>query len=143
MRSIIIFLSIILLSTMTSGLEYILALERCDDAPSGNYTIHGLWPQFNESSWPQYCNKSAKFDYSALNPIMSQIDKWWQTCTEFNHTEEWFLQHEWIKHGSCTPFTEIQYFSTALALYQILPWNATCVPDDNQCLLEITSVLSI
>lgn len=134
---------IITFCSISLGLEYILALERCDNSPPGNYTIHGLWPQFNSTSWPQYCNESAEFNYDALSPLMNQIDMLWQTCAEFNHTEKWFLKHEWIKHGTCTPFTEVQYFSTVLALYQLLPWNTTCNPNEYQCLLEINGILSI
>jgi ribonuclease I len=143
MRSIIIIpLLLIAMIGSATSLEYLLALERCEDAPPGDFTIHGLWPQYNQTSWPQFCNKSATFDYQALQPLMPQISKWWQTCQEFHHTEPWFLKHEWLKHGTCTPFTEVQYFGTGLALYQILPWAVQCPADVEQCLIEVTGIMT-
>jgi ribonuclease I len=144
MKSIIIILllSMVAAFPVVSGLEYMLALERCKGAPPSGFTIHGLWPQYNQTSWPQYCNTTDKFNYTALTPLLPQIDKYWGTCTQFNHTEEWFLQHEWLKHGTCTPFTEAQYFGTGLALYQILPWAIQCPADIEQCLLQVTGFMS-
>lgn len=134
----IISLILTVLFTPILGYEYVLALEKCQS--SSNYTIHGLWPQYNSSSWPQFCNTSEHFNMRSLEPIMDQIDKYWLTCPKFNRTEEWFLKHEWLKHGTCTPFNEIEYFSTGLALYQILPWGTLCPPNGSQCLLEVTGI---
>ena len=143
MRSVITFIIILTAFVGTvNSLEYLLALERCEGAAPGAFTIHGLWPQYNQTSWPQFCNKSATFDYQALQPLMGQIDRYWLTCSEFNHTESWFLKHEWLKHGTCTPFSAVQYFGTGLALYQMLPWAVQCPPDINQCLLEVTGIMT-
>ena len=121
-----------------SSYEYILALERCLDKSVGNFTIHGLWPQYNSKTWPQYCNKSSHFDIESLDPIMNDINKYWNTCKQFNRTEKWFLSHEWLKHGTCTPFNEIEYFSTGLALYKIIPWKDICDLSATNCMLKVT-----
>ena len=39
---------------------YILSLEKNDSVEAG-YSIHGLWPQYTNSTWPQYC-KNVSFD---------------------------------------------------------------------------------
>ncbi len=28
------------------------------------FTLHGLWPQRNDNTWPQFCNDSYPFSYS-------------------------------------------------------------------------------
>jgi ribonuclease T2 family protein len=142
MKTYIFFLIITALAFVqgANSLEYFLALERCPSSPEGDFTIHGLWPQYNSTSWPQYCNTTEKFNYTALTPLLPQIQKYWGTCTSFNHTEEWFLSHEWEKHGTCTPFTEAQYFGTGLALYQILPWRLQCPPSITQCLIQVMGI---
>ena len=145
MRSIILltFLAIAVALNFTHNIKltYILALERCENAKPDSYTIHGLWPQYNETSWPQYCNATEEFDYEVLEPLYPQLDKNWQSCPEYNHTERWFLKHEWLKHGTCTNFTEYQYFSTGLALYDIIKWRKICPMNKKQCLLAIRSEL--
>src|SRR6056297_941008 len=80
----------------TSALEYLLTLERCKGASPGAYTIHGLWPNYNHTSWPQFCNTTHKFNFSAVKSLLPQIDRWWQTCKEYHHTEYLFLRHEWL-----------------------------------------------
>lgn len=83
------------------------------------YSIHGLWPQYNNKNYPKYC-KNVDFDIKLLEPLMEDLIKYWYpTNTRFNRLE-YFWKHEWKKHGSCI-FTEInqyEYFKVSLDLYK-------------------------
>ena len=100
-------------------------------------TMHGFWPNYNGThgtyGWPQYCRREntnfapcADRDYlgSQCNVSSSSIQrfsndwaKYAPVYLESRHGLTHFLaRHEWIKHGSCTNFSEVNYFSTELDL---------------------------
>jgi ribonuclease T2 len=60
------------------------------------FTIHGLWPEYKNGSWPQFCNAS-KFNVTTLDPINQSLVKYW---TDFKNPEQ-FWSHEYYKHLSC------------------------------------------
>ena len=80
------------------------------------WNIHGLWPQFNKTSYPQYC-KNVTFNPSLLNPIKSDLEKYWSSDRESDNK---FWEHEWKKHGSCffIDISELQYFTLTIHLYE-------------------------
>jgi len=120
-----------------SSKYYELALKKC--YKSENFSIHGLWPQYSPTRWPQYC-KNVTFNSSEIRPIEKYMDKEWQSCEE-NNTSFW--SHEWEKHGSCmwTKLDELQYFKKTIYLFK----NATksgiitekCRKENLQCLLPL------
>ena len=59
------------------------------------WSIHGLWPQYADGSYPSYCKK-VFFDLQALQPIIDKLNIKW--CSD-KGTNEKFWQHEWEKHG--------------------------------------------
>lgn len=61
------------------------------------FTIHGIWPQDFNGSWPQYCN-STQFNVTMVDPIKQNLTTFW---TDFKNPEA-FWQHEFQKHLSCT-----------------------------------------
>lgn len=76
--------------------------------------IHGLWPQDNNGSYPQWCNGT-----SYLPPtggLLANMTKYWNSCA--NNTEFW--SHEWEKHGTCTGMEQTVYFGKAVQLYLTL-----------------------
>lgn len=82
------------------------------------WTIHGLWPS-NDTTWPQLCNRTAKFNITLLDPIRQDLDKYWPSMTGHNPVHFW--THEWQKHGSCamavSPVNGIlNYFNSTLNL---------------------------
>lgn len=124
--------------TYDTSYKYLLALSRCKN--SNIFTIHGLWPEYSDGSWPQFCNKTDKLNFNNIQHLIPQIKKYWITCPEYNNNESWFLEHEWSKHGTCTPFTQEQYFGTALALYQMMPWRLICFEGATNCLINIIGI---
>ena len=41
---------------------YDLALQRCQRGV--NFSIHGLWPEYNVHTWPQFCNKTEYHEFN-------------------------------------------------------------------------------
>lgn len=95
---------------------YYLSLLKEND-PDKQWSIHGLWPQYNNDQYPTYC-KPVEFDYQDLQPILAQLEKYWYSNRGTLGDED-FWKHEWQKHGSCmfTDMDEYEYFSRALSLY--------------------------
>lgn len=89
------------------------------------FTIHGIWPEFNDGSWPQCCSGPA-FDDSKISSLSSKLQSFWPSlyCGSSkgcHGTEVSFWGHEWEKHGTCAwpvVHNEYDYFATALKLYE-------------------------
>ncbi|ARF09950.1 T2 family ribonuclease [Indivirus ILV1] len=80
------------------------------------FTIHGLWPQYYNGSWPQFCNHD-KFNYLAIKNISQYLEMYW---TNFKNAKDLWV-HEYKKHATCAEndpllSTEYQYFLTGLIL---------------------------
>jgi ribonuclease T2 len=108
------------------------------------FTIHGLWPQLQESiqkhNWPQCCSSDPfnEGGLGALKDIMAS--KSWVKATSFT-----LWEHEWSKHGTCALYaaptipyinTQFDYFKYANQLYfdsdvSNLLLKAGIIPDDN------------
>lgn len=96
-------------------------IERTD-SDLGNFTndyftVHGIWPQDDDGSWPQYCNSSHLFDPYSVKPLWPSLVKYW---TNFKNPLE-FWEHEWNKHGRCAMTdhileNEYQFFDYGLTL---------------------------
>jgi len=120
----------------SSGASYsylIFALQKCED--SSPFTIHGLWPSTSPNNGPENCGGS--FDPSAIASLSSQISRDWPSCSWSHSTENEFLSHEWTKHGTCTGWTELQYFQETLSLYQQGEWKQYCDNGQNTCKVQV------
>uniref|UniRef100_A0A9I9DW90 Uncharacterized protein n=1 Tax=Cucumis melo TaxID=3656 RepID=A0A9I9DW90_CUCME len=47
------------------------------DSPT-EFTIHGLWPQYNEKGWPSCCT-DASFNENEIGILAEDIQKYWPT----------------------------------------------------------------
>jgi len=116
---------------------YVFALSRCSEkAPWG---IHGLWPEWNSTSWPQFCNMSDPLDLKNIQPLIPLMKERWYSC-EGNNTAFW--EHEWLKHGTCTTLDQYGYFSVALYLYEVLAWKPLCNPWETNCLVPLEAFIN-
>lgn len=119
-----------------------LALKKCTSADE--WSIHGLWPEFNSTIWPQFCNqtKCKEFDMTALWPIRDQLEKYWFSCPpSFLGPNEDFWKHEWCKHATCMPTSQnmFRYFSTTLFLFQAAlqsQYFGCCASANDTCLIH-------
>lgn len=82
---------------------------------NSKWHIHGLWPQYNDNTYPEFCNKNKQFDYDSIKSLVNELDDIWYSDKE---TNEDFWKHEWLKHGTCmyNKCSELDYFKTAIYL---------------------------
>ncbi len=113
---------------------YVYALTRKNT--HNPFTIHGLWCQYDEHHWPEYCTKD-QFNLTKLEPLQDKLNKYWISDEESN---EDFWKHEWEKHGTCTTMDEFQFFNKTLLLYDTLlkdGLNKTCDFSSTECKLTV------
>ncbi len=103
---------------------YYLALKR--ENTDHSWSIHGLWPQYNDKTYPKYC-QNIKFDPSKIELIVDELNKFWYSTEEKN---EQFWCHEWEKHGTCMfdQSDEFDYFKKALSLF-VEVHQSGCIKD--------------
>ncbi|KAK9707233.1 hypothetical protein RND81_07G182000 [Saponaria officinalis] len=84
--------------------------------PRADFTINGLWPYYNDGSFPYNCG-GGNFDVGLIKPIEGSLQKTWPsfTCPQIGRK---FWVHEWNKHGTCTKsfLGELAYFKAAINL---------------------------
>ena len=87
----------------------------CTPSPTNNFfTLHGLWPENNDGSYPQNC-AGAAFDPAALTPLLPLLNRFWPSL---NGPSETFWQHEFEKHGRCADdvfHTQVDFFNSTLS----------------------------
>mmetsp|Transcript_52864 Transcript_52864/g.158228 ORF Transcript_52864/g.158228 Transcript_52864/m.158228 type:complete len:257 (-) Transcript_52864:245-1015(-) len=83
----------------------------------GALTIHGLWPQNSDGTWPAKCTDEP-FDPTVLDDIgFEKFTRLWpnvkaESRGEPGYTDFW--AHEWTKHGTCSGLDQDRYFGGAL-----------------------------
>jgi ribonuclease T2 len=78
---------------------------QCGQANGFGFTLHGLWPDGEGKTWPQYCKPV---------PLLPQAVVRKHLCATRSVQ---LLQHEYAKHGSCMGVTPEAYFARSNALY--------------------------
>ncbi|KAG2244463.1 hypothetical protein Bca52824_093693 [Brassica carinata] len=99
------------------------------DAPT-QFTIHGLWPDYNDGSWPSCCYRS-DFNEKEISTLIDGMEKYWPSLScgspsSCHGGKGSFWGHE--KHGTCSSPVfrdEYSYFVTTLNIY--LKHNVTDV----------------
>ncbi|KAF7039030.1 hypothetical protein CFC21_049103 [Triticum aestivum] len=117
--------------TICSSTRHCCAVNGCCRSEAlHTFTIHGLWPDYDDGTWPSCCRHTS-FDMDKLTPLKPALDKYWpslycsssSTCFSGRGA---FWAHEWEKHGTCSApvvHEELQYFTAAIDLY--LKYNVT------------------
>ena len=84
-----------------------------------NFTLHGLWPQYSDSTgYPSFCNKDP-YDPTAPEKVgMTKMITYWPNVKYSVGDPSYgsFWEHEWSKHGTCTGLTQEKYFESAVDL---------------------------
>ena len=88
-----------------------------DPAPVANdFWLHGLWPNYNNGSWPQFCGNTP-YDRNQISSILTDMSHFWPAV--LTDSEDQFWGHEWTKHGTCSApvlSSELNYFQTILTI---------------------------
>jgi ribonuclease T2 len=88
------------------------------------FTLHGLWPNRNDGSWPQCCNNSYPFSYNQIAPIINDVERVWYDTMHDQQNATSFWGHEWDKHGTCwaaaSGGNELKYFQMCVQLHDAM-----------------------
>jgi ribonuclease T2 len=78
---------------------------QCGAGNRFGFTLHGLWPDGEGATWPQYCRAA---------PLLSADVLRRNLCAT---PSVQLLQHEYAKHGTCMGISPTQYFARSTRLY--------------------------
>lgn len=99
--------------------------ERCTTPPVSAFTIHGLWPEYSNGGWPEFCPEAAAGaaggGEGALPAAADQGAALRCEWPSFAGSDDSFWDHEWTKHGTCSERVtgpRPAFFETVLALNQ-------------------------
>jgi len=109
------FLSIFLCFTKDTRFYYLSIMENPNNI--NGYSIHGLWPQYNEDSYPKYC-KEVSFSIEKIETLRKDLELYWTPHNTKDPSKLW--SHEWKKHGSCifSDINQYDYFKISIDLYK-------------------------
>ncbi len=96
---------------------------RCAPGEGHGWMLHGLWPQHEDGSWPEFCETAHR------NPSRQE------TAREADlFGVGWAAWHQWNKHGRCSGLSAADYFALSReALGRVtLPETATPPPDGRE-----------
>lgn len=77
----------------------------CGGRNSFGFALHGLWPEGEGATWPQYCRATGIVDANVIRRNLCATPS------------AQLIQHEWAKHGSCMVDRPADYFAASTALY--------------------------
>ena len=88
--------------------------------PDADFGIHGLWPNYNDGSYPSNCDPDSGFDESKIEDLLGSLQSKWPTLACPSSDGYTFWGHEWEKHGTCSEslLDQHAYFEAALKLKQ-------------------------
>jgi ribonuclease T2 len=81
---------------------------QCGQGRRYHFVVHGLWPQYR-NGWPQYC---AAAGVSLPRPLLAAM---FDIMPSFR-----LIQHQWMKHGTCTGLAPGDYFALTRRLYDAI-----------------------
>ncbi|GMN41859.1 hypothetical protein TIFTF001_011069 [Ficus carica] len=86
--------------------------------PAADFGIHGLWPNYNDGTYPSNCDPNNPFDQSEISDLRTSMQRNWPTLACPSGSGVQFWEHEWEKHGTCSESVLDQhaYFQTTLNL---------------------------
>mmetsp|Transcript_17020 Transcript_17020/g.32908 ORF Transcript_17020/g.32908 Transcript_17020/m.32908 type:complete len:270 (-) Transcript_17020:201-1010(-) len=99
--------------------------------PHEAWGIHGLWPNRNDTTYPQYCKPQPRFEEAEISVLEGKLDRYWPNAfVDTKHDNFW--KHEYEKHGSCAKSSpllakELDYFQAAITLRETVDVGAVLV----------------
>lgn len=86
--------------------------------PPSDFSIHGLWPNYNDGRYPSNCDSTNSFDSSQISDLIKEMNGKWPSLACPSSNSMTFWEHEWEKHGTCSEslLAQHDYFAAALRL---------------------------
>ncbi|GMH01724.1 hypothetical protein Nepgr_003563 [Nepenthes gracilis] len=86
--------------------------------PAADFGIHGLWPNYEDGSYPSNCDTDNSFDESEIQDLEGKLIREWPSLSCPSSDGLKFWSHEWNKHGTCSEsfLNQRGYFQAALNL---------------------------
>ncbi|XP_057823960.1 ribonuclease 1 [Cryptomeria japonica] len=86
--------------------------------PASDFSIHGLWPNYDDGTYPSNCDNNSPFDPSQISDLRNEMSSKWESLACPSSNGQQFWQHEWEKHGTCSEnvLSQHDYFAAALRL---------------------------
>jgi len=72
--------------------------SECDAERHYGFVVHGLWPQNDDGSYPQYCAPTRPVAQDTLQRLLAIMP------------DRGLIQHEWAEHGTCSGLDVQTYF---------------------------------
>jgi len=91
---------------------YMIVLQWDPKVTTSYFTIHGLWPENSDGTYPENC-AGPKFNTTVISDLVTTLNKVWPSNNGANTN---FWTHEWEKHGTCSEFGERAYFQNSINL---------------------------
>ncbi len=64
----------------------------CTRSPVSAFTLHGVWPQYANGGWPEFCHHNST---EPPRTLPSMLCEW----PSYMGTDAQFWEHEWTRHG--------------------------------------------
>ncbi len=72
--------------------------DQCGERKHG-FVVHGLWPQYNDGSYPATCSRDRNVPKAVVDQTMAVMPS------------VGLMMHEWRKHGTCSGLNATDYFA--------------------------------
>ena len=82
------------------------ASSECDPTHHFGFVVHGLWPENDNGSYPQNCGTASPVSQSIVQHMLTLMPS------------RSLIQHEWMKHGTCTGLSAQDYFNQIETAYK-------------------------
>ena len=71
---------------------------QCHTGPHYGFVVHGLWPQYNDGSYPTACRPPSQVPERLVGRVLPIMP------------DKALIQHEWVQHGDCSGLSMDDYF---------------------------------
>lgn len=78
------------------------APDQCAPHRDIGFSLHGLWPQYDEGGWPEYCDTSERDPTRGQSGTMADVMG--------SGSLAWY---QWKKHGRCSGLSASDYFDAS------------------------------
>ncbi|MFQ8430122.1 ribonuclease T2 family protein [Amaricoccus sp. W119] len=81
--------------------------EQCAPERKLGFTLHGLWPQYADGGWPEYCDTHARDPSRGQSAAMSDI-----------MGSRGLAWYQWKKHGRCSGLAADDYYGLSRRAFE-------------------------